>query len=307
MNVINFIIPTGFFYRTGGLQNQVKCTAAELEKLGWQVTYNRTDILLNHIFGMYDENVIFANNLNSTYHKFIFSPVFQESNSIYSKVKYQIPKSKWADRKKLIKKSEVIVALGNKERTSISDIFRHENIEIIPNGIHSQKTRRKVNNKKNKIIQVGVLNNRKNPNYTIKIARALNIEVDFIGRIEKDVNLLDYKKANFYGEITNRNKLLSLVSEASVLVCPSKSEGYPLVILEALSEGTPVIVTANSNVDPCGKILHVLPLDQFDKWCLTVKDLIKQDTKFDDYENFLSSFHWSSVASRLNEIYARYA
>ena len=50
-------------------------------------------------------------------------------------------------------------------------------------------------------------------------------------------------RPHFHGEIRSRARLMEILDEADVLVVPSRAEGMPTVILEALSRGCHVIAT----------------------------------------------------------------
>lgn len=307
MNIINFIVPQHFFARTGGLQNQIRFIIAELSKLGWQVTFNRNDQKLNHIFGIYDENIFSGLLLKRPCQKIFFSPIFQEKSNVITKVKYSIPKTKWARRRQLMNQSDVIFALGESEKDSISKIFGNTNIHIVPNGVCSHNFHPSAIKKKRKIIQVGVLSKRKNPNFALRIAKKLDAEIDFVGRIDQKLRLTSYQKANYIGEVHDRKRLLSLISEASVLICPSLSEGYPLVVLEALSVKTPVVVTSNSSVSSYGDIISVLPVGEIGPWCSTVEFLLKNECNENQFDQFLGPYSWANITTKLVELYVRYA
>ena len=50
-------------------------------------------------------------------------------------------------------------------------------------------------------------------------------------------------RPHFHGEIRSRSRLMEIVDGADVLVVPSRAEGMPTVILEALARGCHVIAT----------------------------------------------------------------
>lgn len=75
-----------------------------------------------------------------------------------------------------------------------------------------------------------------------KLPSGFDAEFHFIGPIPENKKII---AANiiYHGEIRDRNKLNAVLSACDVLVCPSKSEGLPNVILEAMSRGLTVIAT----------------------------------------------------------------
>lgn len=74
-------------------------------------------------------------------------------------------------------------------------------------------------------------------------------------------------RVEFVGHLTDRTRLATLVAAADLLVHPSRSEGMPNVVLEALALGTPVLATTEllalhelaDEVGPSG--LRLVPRD----------------------------------------------
>ncbi len=80
-------------------------------------------------------------------------------------------------------------------------------------------------------------------NLTLKnIYKNYTFEFHFVGNIEKR-HRLSLPQVKYWGEITERSKLIEIISNCDVLVCPSYAEGMPNVILEAMSAGLSVIAT----------------------------------------------------------------
>ncbi|WP_305373322.1 glycosyltransferase [Photobacterium leiognathi] len=69
-----------------------------------------------------------------------------------------------------------------------------------------------------------------------------NYENFFKNRIKKISNI------HYKGEIYNKEKF-ELIASSKGLVLLSRSEGMPMVVLEALSLGTPCFLSVNSNMD----------------------------------------------------------
>ncbi len=69
-----------------------------------------------------------------------------------------------------------------------------------------------------------------------------NAEFHFIGPIP-EAKRLQKEGLIYYGEIRDKQKLLGLIKEMDILICPSWSEGMPNVILEAMANGLAVIAT----------------------------------------------------------------
>ncbi len=80
-----------------------------------------------------------------------------------------------------------------------------------------------------------------------------NCVYNFIGNIPQEKKIKS-EHVNYFGEIRDKTKLLSLIKENDVLLCPSYSEGMPNVILEAMSNGLTVLCT---NVGANGVLVNI--------------------------------------------------
>jgi glycosyltransferase involved in cell wall biosynthesis len=67
-------------------------------------------------------------------------------------------------------------------------------------------------------------------------------EFHFIGAIPKEKKII-HETIFYHGEIRDRHILLEKMQQYDVLLCPSYSEGFPNVILEAMSNGLAVAAT----------------------------------------------------------------
>ena len=133
--------------------------------------------------------------------------------------------------------------------------FLYKKTITIPNFINEDQASEYMSTSVNKkgpyrFVFVGSINKRKRPILLIKALKDLklmfDIHLDIVGtgkdiyKLEKyalDHHLLSY--ITFHGHLDNP---LKLISQADVLVLPSKSEGFSRASLEALFLGTPVIL-----------------------------------------------------------------
>jgi len=66
-------------------------------------------------------------------------------------------------------------------------------------------------------------------------------ELDRLERLEKQLGIV--RSVKFLGRIPWGDKLFQIMRESDVLVLPSKTEGLPLVLIEAMSQGLPVVAS----------------------------------------------------------------
>lgn len=156
-----------------------------------------------------------------------------------------------------LKKSDFVISVGDALGQNIVKYLNipEEKVVVIPNGVDTQIFKKisdeeKKTNDPIKILQVGRISHYKNQVATINVIPLTDESKTsflFVGRIDdKDYydRILKQKPKNseFLGEV-GFEELLSLYSTADIFVLPSKHEGMPLVLLEAMSFGLPTIVS----------------------------------------------------------------
>lgn len=125
---------------------------------------------------------------------------------------------------------------------------------IIPNGAPQINLGRRICKRKYDFIYVGRLGVRKGIDILIKAIEELttkghNISMIFIGdgplksKIETDIKKLKLRNIKLLGYIKDYKIVLEYIRNTKFLILPSFYEGDPLVIKEALSLGTPCIVS----------------------------------------------------------------
>lgn len=151
-------------------------------------------------------------------------------------------------------KSFYIITLTNKSKQLIMDKYHVNNVASIPNPVDPALLNRKVNYNKDskKIITVGRICKQKNYEVLMEVAKIVLNELsdwtwDIVGEGDKKLEkkllkiLSEYKLNDqifFRGNIEN---IYDIYSNYSMIVMTSKSEGFPMVLLEGAANGLPLI------------------------------------------------------------------
>lgn len=148
----------------------------------------------------------------------------------------------------ILKKSDFLISYGGGITRLLLKLGIDEN-RIIENasGVDENWVRRVgfVTDDIVKIVYLGRFERRKGIQ-EINDAIALpieNAEFHFIGPIPKEHRIEDRKDITYYGTVTHKEELLSILDKMDVLLCPSYSEGLPNVIMEGMSRGLAIIST----------------------------------------------------------------
>jgi glycosyltransferase involved in cell wall biosynthesis len=145
--------------------------------------------------------------------------------------------------KKVFDNSSILIAQTESIKTNVKKLFPEKKVIVIGNGIIIPK--KKASGKC--IIFVGSLLKVKGVTYLISALKMINNppqtliigEGPMRGSLEKQTEHLDVK---FIGRIVPE-KIVGYLQRGELFVLPSLSEGFPNVILEAMSVGLPVVAT----------------------------------------------------------------
>lgn len=148
------------------------------------------------------------------------------------------------------------------------------------------------------------------------IAKGYNIQLTFIGdgnlrskfediarKLELDENII------FYGSTNNKIEIVNILSESHLFVLPSKSEGLPRVIIEAMAASNPCIA---SGVDGIPELLDeecIVNSFNFEDYALKIEELISDWEKMIMYsiKNYekAQQFHEKVLNSRRKAFYLK--
>lgn len=150
--------------------------------------------------------------------------------------------------KKLINNTDTVLVLNSDSNQYVNKVLKKENV-IVSNFIDDKVIKRSslkyISNEIKTIIFVGHVNKSKGCNEIIEVSKIFpNINFRLIGNISdyyKDIHVPENVK--FIGEVSKDNVLIEM-EKADILLFPSHTEGFPLVVLEAMACGLPVISTS---------------------------------------------------------------
>lgn len=138
------------------------------------------------------------------------------------------------------------------------------------------------------------------------IKQKLQFTFEFIGPIPDQLKL-NYTNIIYHGEIRDSEKIKTLLEAQDVLVCPSWSEGFPNVILEAMASGLAII---GSNVGAVSEMVSnrngwlIEPFDQShleDSLKKAINDTHLIEKKKHSLELVRTKFNWNQIIQKTIE------
>jgi alpha-maltose-1-phosphate synthase len=148
--------------------------------------------------------------------------------------------------------THIVVASNFVRQTLLKAGTLNAHISLAPYGAPAPcavKTRSFASDNTLRIIFVGMLSQRKGISYLLRAAEQLGskIKLTLIGRRVGKCSVLDEAlRVHRWIPSLNNSELLQEIGRHDVMVFPSLFEGCALVLLEALSQGVPVITTPHS-------------------------------------------------------------
>jgi glycosyltransferase involved in cell wall biosynthesis len=149
--------------------------------------------------------------------------------------------------------SYVVVFTKEQKQTFLGKYGLSENkVKVITNGVEDDFYYNKARklHQKPRLLYVGRLGYQKNLSQLLRALDGISdqFELKLVGDGEQYQELtilaktLKLQSINFIGRITGR-RILDYYKEADIFVLPSEREGMPLVLLEAMAMGLPIIAT----------------------------------------------------------------
>jgi glycosyltransferase involved in cell wall biosynthesis len=221
--------------------------------------------------------------------------------------------------KKISQQADIVFSYGGK----ITDIIKSigvsaQNIIEIPSGVEKEFISSAISQNNSgirKFVFLGRAERRKGIielNAVLKqlIDNKENFQFDFIGPIPEEIKI-KHPSLIYHGEIRDTQKIKSLLSQNDVLVCPSWSEGFPNVILEAMASGLAIIATDVGAIaamvsEKNGWLIE--PINQFMLYNAMIEAIRAQniDSKKEASLTLVNTtFNWDIIAKRTVEAISR--
>lgn len=137
--------------------------------------------------------------------------------------------------------------------------YSSNNSTIVPNGIDPVMYGNNILRKERKNKIIGFVGNLIEIKRADKLAEIINIvnertnlQVEFYiigdGPLRDKINKnIQENNVRFFGRVEHK-RVLELMAEMDLLLLPSRNEGWPCVVLEAFSVGTPVLGSSNGGI-----------------------------------------------------------
>lgn len=255
---------------------------------------------------------------------------------IFTKFFYNIPYSVWGrgsdvyrpywfinlTSKILLKNADLVIALTENMKQSMLTIFPRK-IIVIANGIPideykdpDRKTQSLI--QKNTILFVGRLHPIKGIDDLIKALKIVLIEfpdaeLTIIGKgaeretLEELCQDLDLEKhITFVGPVPNK-EIKKFMINSKILVLPSRSEGFPVTILEAMACGLPIVATRVGGVPDIiddGINGYLVEKNNPNDLAIGIMKCLKEENCRMIKENNLKkvdSFSWDTIAEQVDK------
>lgn len=217
--------------------------------------------------------------------------------------------------KQLARKADFVFSYGGK----ITPIIQQLNIKAskiieIPSGVESHFINSSISKNTTGIrrfIFMGRAERRKGIvelNHVLEklIQQQIPFQFDFIGPIHA-TQQIHHSSIIYHGEIRDTEKLKSILQQCDVLVCPSWSEGFPNVIIEAMASGLAIIATNVGAVSEAvsaknGWLIEPSSSQQLEKSLLEAINTSNiDDKKTHSLQYIQTKFNWDIIAKETIE------
>jgi len=224
--------------------------------------------------------------------------------------------------------TDVLITINNEDYKLAKKRMKAKKIEYIPGvGVNLEKAKSKNIDKKIEfgiekdatvLLSVGELSKRKNHEIIIRSLAKLNkSNIYYIicgdGHLKEYLKDLTYKlninnKVIFAGF---RKDIFEICQSSDVFCFPSKQEGLPVALMEAMAVGLPVIcsrIRGNEDLIEDGKGGYLCSLNNDEEFYFAIKDIVDNAQKMKimgEYNiNAIKKFDINNVSKEMQKIYA---
>jgi len=223
--------------------------------------------------------------------------------------------------KRVLRAAKFVVVFTDDQKADVIQKYGLDpsRIKVIPNGVDSKfyYDELRTIHKKPRLLFVGRLNFQKNIQQLLHALDGVSdqFETTIIGdgelgpELKELTNSLGLKNVTFAGR-KEGEELLNYYKAADIFVLPSEREGMPLVLLEAMAMGLPVVatnVTGSRDVIKDGENGLLVPYDDADAFR---EALLKIESDSKSYEamcrasrKMAEQYSWGKVASKVDRTY----
>ncbi len=216
--------------------------------------------------------------------------------------------------------SDLVVANSSGLRSLALKFDPNSVIEVIPNGVDPKKyTLNRKNWNENILLFTGRLVHQKGIDILLNaLAEIKNKEFKLIivgdgpekQNLEEQTRTLKIDKRIQFTGWVNRSKLNDYYNEASIFVFPSRQEGMPNSILEAMSCGLPVIATKIAGSEELiteGKGGYLTTSEDLNELIIALESLLEDKYAREEMGRFnrqliLKKYTWLDIASKYEEL-----
>jgi glycosyltransferase involved in cell wall biosynthesis len=223
----------------------------------------------------------------------------------------------------VLRRAESVVVFTEEQRQSVQAKYRVDprRIAVIPNGVErsffESPTRRL--RARPRLLFVGRLAVQKNIPLLLHALDGISeqFETTVVGDGDLESQLRDTTKRLHLQNVTFHGRadgpaLLDLFHRADVFVLPSEREGMPLVLLEAMAMGLPIVATdisGNRDVVIDGVNGRLVPLNDVAAMRKTLLELVADPSEYVrmslSAQSLAQRFSWEVVGEEFETLYAR--
>ncbi len=214
--------------------------------------------------------------------------------------------------KQISQQADVVFSYGGKITDIIKSIgVKPKHIIEIPSGVEKDFISTSIsshNEPYRKFVFLGRAERRKGIIELNEVLQKLtsqkqNFTFEFIGPIPDSMKI-KHDSIIYHGEIRDAQKIKSLLSQNDILVCPSWSEGFPNVILEAMASGLAIIASDVGAIaamvsDKNGWLIEPANKEQLETAlidAIQTKNLISK--KEQSHQLVQTTFNWDIIAQK---------